>query len=103
MYLEVTNPTTADSSVLSQDCSVLKHPNTPASHRLPFMAPEGSRTVPELLLTAPCSSSTAGAAWALGGLVLLTATQGSSLAFSLRGQKCPFCHRKEKLLYLSPD
>lgn len=60
------------------------------------MASEGSRAVPGLLLAAPYSSITAGAAWALGGLMILTATPGQLPGTQPPWPEIPVLPQKEK-------
>lgn len=80
------------------------HPNTPVAHRLRFMASEGSRAVPELPLTAPCSSSTpCRGCLASGEGAPAPRCSPRAAPWVLHGQKSLFCHRKKKLLCLSPD
>lgn len=66
------------------------------------MASEGSGAVPELPLAAPCSSTTAGAAWALGGLMLLTATPGHLPGSQPPWPENPVLPEKEKSALSKP-
>lgn len=72
------------------------HLNAPVIHGLRFMASAGSRAVPELPLTAPRGSVTAGAAWALGGLVLLAATPRQLPGSQPPRPQVPVLPQKEK-------
>lgn len=94
--LEVTNPLTADSGIPSQDCSVpTQTPLSSTGCDLWLQKAAGQcLSCPSQLPAAP--SFTAGAAWALGGLVLLAAPPGQLPGSQPPWPEVPVLPQKEK-------
>lgn len=107
---EVENTVIADGSspsLFSKPGLQRAHPNGPLIHRLQCMASAARHTGSALAAHRRCPllhlqrAAVAGLAGALGGLMLLTASLWLLPGSQLLGQKSLFCHRKQKLLYLS--